>query len=197
MSILAFMGRNKEFNIDEALDNVMEAFWKKGFKETSLNDLMEATGLQKGSLYGAFESKENLLLLALEKYGERSKLNFIREENPLDYICKFFEMLVHEGVHKKNYKGCLIMNTCIELASEKNKPAQLSRKLFSEIEKNFKNALNIAVKQNLLDSDNIESLSSRLIASAFAIREISKFRRDESFLKAIANGVLSEIGREI
>ena len=46
----------------------MGAFWAKGYESTSLNDLMAATGLHKGSLYQAFGDKHSLFLESLKRY---------------------------------------------------------------------------------------------------------------------------------
>ena len=59
------MARPREFDIDEALSAAMTAFWERGFAATSLADLMDATGLQKGSIYKAFGSKHELFMQAL------------------------------------------------------------------------------------------------------------------------------------
>ena len=51
------MPRPAEYVRSEVLHQAMETFWRKGYAATSMKDLTRATGLQPGSLYGAFESK--------------------------------------------------------------------------------------------------------------------------------------------
>src|ERR687891_349404 len=62
------MARPREFDIDEALEAAMGAFWVRGYEATSLADLMQAMGLQKGSIYKAFGDKHALFLCALQRY---------------------------------------------------------------------------------------------------------------------------------
>ena len=62
------MARPREFDIDHVLNAAMHAFWQRGYEATSLADLMEATGLQKGSLYKAFGDKHSLFMQALNRY---------------------------------------------------------------------------------------------------------------------------------
>lgn len=62
------MGRTREFDIDEALDQAMEVFWRKGYDGASLTDLTEAMGVEKPSLYAAFGNKEALFARVLDRY---------------------------------------------------------------------------------------------------------------------------------
>ena len=62
------MARPREFDVDEALQAATEVFWDRGFEATSLADLMEATGLHKGSIYKAFGSKHEFFTRALTQY---------------------------------------------------------------------------------------------------------------------------------
>ncbi|WP_456677935.1 TetR/AcrR family transcriptional regulator [Bradyrhizobium sp. RDM12] len=54
------MSRPREFDETEVMDKALELFWRQGYEGTSLNDLLDATGLTKSSLYAAFGSKEDL-----------------------------------------------------------------------------------------------------------------------------------------
>ncbi len=61
-------GRVRQFDFDEALNRAMEVFWKQGYEGTSIDDLTEAMGINRPSLYAAFGNKEQLFHKALEKY---------------------------------------------------------------------------------------------------------------------------------
>ena len=47
-----------KFNIDNAIDQAINVFWAKGYKSTSLNDLLDAMEINKGSFYNTFGSKK-------------------------------------------------------------------------------------------------------------------------------------------
>jgi len=64
------IGRPRAFDIGEALDRAVVEFWSKGFEGASLDDLTEAMGISRPSLYRAFGSKEELFYKALERYTE-------------------------------------------------------------------------------------------------------------------------------
>jgi AcrR family transcriptional regulator len=62
------MARPKEFVEEQALQEALETFQAKGFDGTSIQDLVEAMGINRQSLYDTFGDKENLYHLALERY---------------------------------------------------------------------------------------------------------------------------------
>lgn len=65
------MGRQREFDVDQALDDALCVFWRKGYEGASYTDLTQAIGVQRPALYAAFGNKEALFLKALERYYER------------------------------------------------------------------------------------------------------------------------------
>ena len=62
------MARPREFDIDEALERAMDVFWTKGYDGASLQDLLEAMNIARGSLYKAFQDKHSVYLAALDRY---------------------------------------------------------------------------------------------------------------------------------
>jgi AcrR family transcriptional regulator len=69
-------GRPREFCTEQALARALEVFWSKGYEGTSLNDLTEAMGINRPSMYAAFGNKEELFKKALDLY-EREKMAYI------------------------------------------------------------------------------------------------------------------------
>ena len=65
------MARHKEFDPDHAMQEALQTFWERGYAATSVNDLLEEMGLNRGSLYGTFGDKKQLFLSVLEKYYEQ------------------------------------------------------------------------------------------------------------------------------
>ena len=65
------MARPRQFDPDEVLDRSMREFWERGYRETSVDDLVNATGVRPGSLYDAFPGgKRRLFLDALDRYSK-------------------------------------------------------------------------------------------------------------------------------
>ena len=115
-------GRPREFDIDDALDAAIEAFWARGYEATSMADLMDATGLAKGSLYKAFGDKHALYLAALERYmsqqfGAMQEL-LAQANSPSEAIRTWLGMAPMWGTQGgcSIRRGCMALNSLVELA---------------------------------------------------------------------------------
>ncbi|MCV6590113.1 MAG: TetR/AcrR family transcriptional regulator, partial [Marinobacterium sp.] len=116
------MARPAEFDRREVLDKAMEVFWRTGFTATSVADLVSATSLKPGSLYSAFESKRGLFVEVIDTYAARRIENaqqvLENAEDPLNAIYAFFERLRQDACQDEIGRGCLMINTMLELATE-------------------------------------------------------------------------------
>lgn len=63
-------GRPRAFDVNEALDKALGVFWRKGYEGASLQDLTQAMGINRPSMYAAFGNKEALFRKALNRYLE-------------------------------------------------------------------------------------------------------------------------------
>lgn len=61
------MGRTRSFDEDDVVAAAATSFLATGYEGTSVDDLVRATGLHRGSLYGAFGSKRGLFVAALRR----------------------------------------------------------------------------------------------------------------------------------
>ncbi len=64
------MARHKKFEREEVLGKAMETFWRYGYQGTSIQDLLENMGINRGSLYDTFGNKRSLFLAAIAHYDE-------------------------------------------------------------------------------------------------------------------------------
>ncbi len=65
--MLCFVGRKKGFDNGEVLAHFRRAFLTHGYEGTSIDDLVNASGLLRGSLYAAFGSKRGMFIAALHE----------------------------------------------------------------------------------------------------------------------------------
>jgi len=66
---MAERGRPREFELDDALDQAIEVFWRQGYEGTTLDDLTEAMRISRTSLYAAFGNKEDTFKRAVSRYA--------------------------------------------------------------------------------------------------------------------------------
>ncbi|MFF1380216.1 TetR/AcrR family transcriptional regulator [Streptomyces sp. NPDC058308] len=118
------MARPRSFDEERALDAAMHAFWVNGYEATSTQDLCEATGLGRSSIYNTFTSKHDLFRRSLTRYMEtmNAAQTEILENVELSATERVRALLarVIEGdiEHRENGHsvGCLTVNTTVELA---------------------------------------------------------------------------------
>jgi TetR/AcrR family transcriptional regulator, transcriptional repressor for nem operon len=107
----------KQFDRNEALDRAMVTFWTRGYEATSIDDLVEATGIGRGSLYGTFGDKRQLFLAALDRYWNTVGMEMFAELSDPDArhaIERMFDALIRRASNPKFPRGCLFTNTSLE-----------------------------------------------------------------------------------
>jgi len=58
----------KNFDVDRTLDKAMRLFWAHGYEATSMQDLVDGMGINRGSIYSTYGDKRQLFLAALNRY---------------------------------------------------------------------------------------------------------------------------------
>jgi TetR/AcrR family transcriptional repressor of nem operon len=113
------MARTRAFCPNDALDKAMRVFWAKGYVGTSIDDLVQATGVSRYGLYGEFGDKNGLFLAALAHYQEniaRPLLNIVEQPNAsLAEVRRLFELLAEFASQQSGTLGCLIFNSIHEI----------------------------------------------------------------------------------
>jgi TetR/AcrR family transcriptional regulator, copper-responsive repressor len=109
------MGRPKNYSREDVLEKAMPVFWKQGFAGTSLQDLEQATGVNKSGLYSEFRDKQDLFLEVLRHYLESLALRGLLTKEPLGW--KNVETFLKEGpLRKGERQGCFAVNSMREFA---------------------------------------------------------------------------------
>lgn len=123
------MGRPKCFDEDKVLDSAIDCFWRNGLRASSIRTLADEMGIAGPSLYNTYGCKHTLFAKALERYAEttlRTRINKVQDLPPLDGIRTFLEETAEVATTDPAGKGCLFVNTLIEIAW---KDSDLSRNL--------------------------------------------------------------------
>lgn len=104
----------RQFDEQDAFEKSIALFWRKGYAETSMQDLANATGVQRGSLYNAYGSKDALFLRAFEGHAERylAKARLALARPTLkSSLNSFFDFIVDWLLEGEPARGCLSTKT--------------------------------------------------------------------------------------
>jgi len=106
------MVRPREFSENQVLDAAMHLFWAKGYPGTSLQDLVEATGLKPPSIYNAYGNKRGLFNVVLARYSEQIMAPFIKtvEDAPTarSAVERLLKAIVKRHFDPATPGGCLV-----------------------------------------------------------------------------------------
>jgi AcrR family transcriptional regulator len=112
--------RPREFDHDEVLRIAFDQFWRKGVRGTSLSDIARDAGVQRGSLYNAFGSKEALFLSAYERYSGqylRAVEKALGAGTLRQRLTAFFDLTIKNFRSGSPPRGCPTTRGLMELAS--------------------------------------------------------------------------------
>ena len=144
------MPRTKEFDEAEVLDRALELFRVRGFKHTSFNDLVEALGVSRQSLYDTYGDKHALYQAALARYQERG-LAHIRHQldgpAPVrERLAALFEGMI-DGLCANGSPGCLMVNSMVELSPHDGDICALAQRHAHALESLFVSCLSAAQRK--------------------------------------------------
>lgn len=129
------MPRVKEFDPAVVVDKATTLFWMKGYRNTSMRDLIDGTGVNQYGLYSEFNDKRGLFIQALENYEKKVTQEFLtalHAEGPFDRaFADALELLLEILVSLDALPGCLLTNTAVEFGEE-------DREIHSKLQDNFK-----------------------------------------------------------
>ncbi len=143
------VGRPKEFDEQQALERAMEVFWAHGYEATSVQDLLDAMGINRGSMYDTFGDKHALFSAAIDHYGRTVTRGvetlLAAPGSPLANIRRSLVAMADQALNG-SCRGCLATNTAIELAQHDPQSGDAVTRILQRIEKAFHGALRRAVE---------------------------------------------------
>jgi TetR/AcrR family transcriptional repressor of nem operon len=135
----------------------MQVFWHKGYEATSMEDLLSAMDLNRGSLYDTFGDKRTLFLKVIDRYCTTlagPKFSLLDQPGPaLPTLRRFINGMVEGGLADPQRRGCLIANTVMELSPHEKEIAGTVRQALNVIEDTFFRVLARAKQQGELKHD--------------------------------------------
>ncbi|KWT61158.1 transcriptional regulator [Streptomyces albus subsp. albus] len=193
------MPRPRKFDEERAVDAAMHAFRAAGYEATSTQDLCEATGLGRSSIYNTFKSKHDLFERALDRYmGERNGELFALMESDLpvrEKIRTHLERVVEEECgDQDDRRGCLVVNTAVEVAARDQQVAgELARDYRLRLE-----VIRAALASGQRDGDiaadkDVSALAHLVIAAVGGLRVSARCGAGRTALRGVVEGVMAAL----
>lgn len=192
------MGRTREFDPNDALTKAMSVFWSRGYFDTSIDDLVTATGVSRYGLYGAFESKQGLFLAAIDHYQNTIIGSLLGEiERPgagLPEIRKFFSRLVKASAEPAARLGCLICNTASEVAPHEPEVAKRIDAFRKRLSTGFRRALkNAATRRELPAQLDIKKQADFLVGVVHAVSVLNRSGAGRKMVENVVSTALATL----
>lgn len=193
------MPRSPEFDRDDVVEAAQAVFWDRGYSQTSVADLVEATGLKPGSLYAAFGSKKGVFLEVLETYNR----GFIRhvgalrrhESGALAGLITILDTIIDDAVTGQDRRGCLAANAMLEMSRHDHDIAERLRLHNERTRKAFAELVHTAqVQGDIEPGRNPEDVAVFLMNSIWGLRVMCRDESNRDVLNGIAAGILAGVG---
>jgi TetR/AcrR family transcriptional repressor of nem operon len=192
------MPKPKQYDEAEMLTLAMEAFWAQGYTATSVEHLVEATGLNRSSLYHAYDGKAGLFRAALTHYNRNivDDLLVEMERGPAGVatIKRVFDRFVASQSAMENRWGCLMTNTATELAPHDAEINKIVRRYLDR----FESAIHAALQRGqdsgeVAKGANLRELARSLTAMSQGLLVMAKASASPATMRSVARSALSSI----
>lgn len=188
------------FDVDEALDQMLNVFWQQGFKATTTKQLAKSASLSEGSLFNTFGSKRELYIRSLQRYREHAQFLFElieKDASPIHGFRAYWHAIAARAADKTRVNGCMITNATIE-QSQDAKIAEFIDTVHSDNEKFFKKQLDRAIKLGeLKQGTDTKALAQFFQHSVQGIRVLSRINPSKQKMRNIVNTAMSVLDQHL
>ena len=194
------MGRPREFDEDSVLTTAREQFWSTGFAGTSMETIASATGLGKGSLYGAFGGKRELFHRVFDDYctaavGSTAHRLGGADEQAFERLTAYF--LDHARTSAEpGHRACLLAKGAAELAEHDEVISARSLAAFEGLRQTFTAVLEACQRNGDVDPGaDASRLAGLLLAVHRGIEAVGEAGARENILRDAAQAALDGLPR--
>ena len=184
------MAGKKAFEPQRVLEKAMHAFWEHGYEGLSIEELVQSTGIGRGSLYGTFEDKHSLYLAALNQYTAAFRAQtstLLEQEGTLHAVLqRLFQTQVDILLSDPARRGCFLVNACLEMAlhdPEVNTIVQSALQEFAE--GLYRLLIKAQVAGELSWRDDPHQLAHFLVGALVSIRVLARSQQDRRVLEDV------------
>jgi len=194
------MGRPREFDEPTVVAAAQGAFWAHGYAGTSLADLMSATGLGKGSLYGAFGDKHGLFVRTFDEYctdavaGVEAALTGDGPAYPR--LVAHIWAIAESTIEDVDRRGCFLAKGSAELAGTDEAVFERVRGAFNRLVELLTDCITAAQREGDLAADaDPRQLAATVLATLRGIEALGKAGMDAALLRGVAETAVTLLPR--
>ncbi|UAJ79315.1 TetR/AcrR family transcriptional regulator [Leifsonia sp. ZF2019] len=184
------MARRREFDEHALLETATDVFWSRGYAATSLSDIAQASGVGTSSIYAAYGSKWGLFLAAFERYCA-GRVALVRaavavgDGSRRDIAERMLAAIIDDCAGQPDRRGCLMLNSIGELASEHPEVARIGGETTGAMER--------AVRERLPEDAGADTLAAHLVALSQGLIQMSRLGVSERRLHATARAAVAAL----
>lgn len=198
MIILVCMVRTKAFDPSTALSRAVELFCSKGYSDTSMDDIVRATGVSRYGIYGTFGNKRELFEEALEKYadsmGKQSYLRLLEPDASLRHIRAIFDERIEAMCESGENRGCMICHTALELAPHDEEIKGVLQKFLKRMSKAFSVGLESAREKGEVRTDlDVKAAGEFLTGAIFGLAILARSGFPRATLEAFVDNTMASL----
>lgn len=188
------MSRPRDFDETAVLDAAIDCFWTNGYAATSVRDLGDAMGLGSASFYNAFGDKNTLFGRCLDRYlalNMRERFErLIGSMGPRAAVETFLAQTVAESI--ADPRGCLLVNTVLELSPEESEMGSVVAARLHEIEDFFHGRIEAGQRDGTISRDrSAADLARVMLTTVIGIRVLARTRPEPALLDGTSKHVLT------
>lgn len=195
------VARPREFDEEAVLDVASEQFWTKGYAGTSMDAIAAATGLGKGSLYGAFGGKHQLFLRIFDTYCVRIADAVADglsgpDDGAYARLCAHIRAAAAGIAADQLHRGCLLAKGAAELSEHDPDVTVRSRRTLERIATILAEDIRAAQRHGDLDqAADADQLATLVLAVLRGIEALGKAGMEADRLESVAETAISLLPR--
>lgn len=191
------MARKKEFDPHQALRAAVDVFWDSGYEKTSLDDLVDKTGVGRQSLYDTFGNKRSLYLRALDEYRRMTQSDTKSLFDSGLGVRECFRAILF-GIAGESRtrleRGCMMINANLERARADKALDSLVKRNATEVREIFSAALQSGQRSGEIPSDKDPvALAAFMFSTVHGMRHLGRTSADRASLEQIATVALGAL----
>ena len=192
------MVRTRSFDPSSALAKAVDLFSSKGYSETSMEDIVRATGVSRYGLYGTFGNKRELFEQALDKYadrmGKRAFLALLEPDASLEDIRQIFAERISVMCALDERAGCLFVHTAMELAPQEPELKDVLLRFMQRMARLFSVGLDTAKEKGEIRADvDTRAAGEMLTNTLFGLAVLGRAGFSRDALERIVDSALATL----